>query len=62
MFIRTKVILMKKISKDIYLIREELDSNVSIIIEEQLNILDKNYGVERDIDTDLGGYVLNFRK
>lgn len=53
---------MKKISKDIYLIREELDSNVSIIIEEQLNILDKNYGVERDIDTDLGGYVLNFRK
>lgn len=35
-----------------------LDSSVLSIIEEQLDILDENYGSERDIDSDLGGYVL----
>lgn len=49
---------MRKISKVSDLIETELEVNVVNSIEEQLNILDENYGVERDIDTDLGGYVL----
>lgn len=49
---------MKKISKVSDLIGIELDVNVISVIKEQLNILDENYGVERNIDTDLGGYIL----
>lgn len=49
---------MKKISKVIDLSGIKLDINVISIIKEQLNILNENYGVERNIDTDLGGYVL----
>lgn len=49
---------MKKVSKLSDLIGMELDSNVISVIEEQLNILDESYGAERNIDLDLGGYVL----
>ena len=49
---------MRKISKVNDLIGIDLDSNVINAIKEQLNILDENYGVERNIDEDLGGYVL----
>ena len=49
---------MKKISKVNDLIGINLDSNVINVIKEQLNILDENYGIERNVDTDLGGYVL----
>ena len=49
---------MKKVSKINDLSGIELDINVISVIKEQLNILDENYGVQRNIDTDLGGYVL----
>ncbi|MDU2156819.1 hypothetical protein [Clostridium sp.] len=49
---------MRKVSKVSELIGFELDDNVIITIEDQLNILDKNYGAERSIDLDLGGYVV----
>ena len=49
---------MRKISKVNDLIGIDLDSNVINVIKEQLNILDENYGIERNVDTDLGGYVL----
>ncbi|WP_368240780.1 hypothetical protein [Clostridium paraputrificum] len=49
---------MRKISKLSHLIGISLDFDVAKIIEEQLNILDESYGIERNIDTDLGGYVL----
>ncbi|HAT4307276.1 TPA: hypothetical protein I9080_001044 [Clostridium perfringens] len=49
---------MRKIINMSELIGMELDSSVLSIIEEKLNILDENYGLERDIDSDLGGYVL----
>ena len=49
---------MRKTSKTSDLIGIDLDSNVINAIKEQLNILDENYGVERNIDTDLWGYVL----
>ena len=45
---------MRKTSKTSDLIGIDLDSNVINAIKEQLNILDENYGVERNIDTDLG--------
>ena len=49
---------MRKVSKVSDLTEINLDSKVISTIEEQLSILDENYGLERDIDTDLGGYVL----
>ena len=49
---------MRKISKVSELIGMGLEVNVISTIEEQLNILDESYGVGRDIDEDLGGYVL----
>lgn len=49
---------MRKISKVSELIGMGLEVNVISTIEEQLNILDESYGIKRNIDTDLGGYVL----
>ena len=49
---------MRKVSKVSNLTEMNLDSKVVSTIEEKLRILDENYGIERDIDTDLGGYVL----
>lgn len=49
---------MRKVSKISDLIGMGLEVNVIITIEDQLNILDESYGAERDINTDLGGYVL----
>lgn len=49
---------MRKVSKVSNLTEINLDSKVVSTIEEKLSILDENYGVERDIDTDLGRYVL----
>lgn len=49
---------MRKVSKISDLIGIGLEVNVVSTIEEQLNILDESYGVERNVDTDLGGYVL----
>lgn len=49
---------MKKVGKLSDLIGMELDSNVISVIEEQINILDESYGAKRNIDADLGGYIL----
>lgn len=49
---------MKKVRKISDLIEMELEVNVVNTIEEKINILDDSYGAERDIDADLGGYVL----
>ena len=49
---------MRRVSKVSDLIGMYLTGNVTRGIEEQLNILNESYGAERDIDTDLGGYVL----
>ena len=49
---------MRKVSKVSNLTEMNLDSKVVSTIEEKLSILDENYGLERDIDTDLGGYVV----
>lgn len=49
---------MRKVSKISDLTGMELEVNVVSAIEEQLNILDESYGVERNIDAELGGYVL----
>ncbi|MEO2506411.1 hypothetical protein ABHA01_01330 [Clostridium paraputrificum] len=49
---------MRKVSKVNDLIEMKLEVNVISIIKEQLNILDENYGADRDINNDLGGYVL----
>lgn len=49
---------MKKVSKVSDLIGMELEVNVVAAIEEKLNILNESYGAERNIDADLGGYVL----
>ena len=49
---------MRKISKISNLIGMDVEVNVISAIEEQVKILDANYGSERNIDADLGGYVL----
>lgn len=49
---------MRKVSKIIDLIRMELEVNVISTIENQLKTLYESYGAERNIDKDLGGYVL----
>lgn len=49
---------MRKVSKISDLIGMGLEVKIVSNIEEQLNILDESYGDERDIDADLGGYVL----
>ena len=49
---------MRRISKLSHFIGISLEFDVGKIIEEQLNILDESYGIERNIDADLGGYVL----
>lgn len=49
---------MKRVSKLSNLIGISLEFDVGKIIEQQLNILDESYGTERNIDADLGGYVL----
>lgn len=49
---------MRKVGKISNLIGMELEVNVISTIEEQLNILDESYGTDRDINADLGGYVL----
>lgn len=49
---------MRKVSEISDLIGLELGVNVISIIEEQVNILDESYGAEKDIDADLGGYLL----
>ena len=49
---------MRRVSKVNDLIEMKLEVNVISIIKEQLNILDENYGADRDINNDLGGYVV----
>ena len=49
---------MRKVGKLSHLSEMSLETEVANIIEEQLNILDESYGIERNIDSDLGGYVL----
>ena len=49
---------MRKVSNISDLIEMELEANVISTIENQLKTLDESYGAERNIDTDLGGYVL----
>lgn len=49
---------MRKVSKLSHLSEISLEGEVAKIIEQQLNILDESYGIERSIDLDLGGYVL----
>ncbi len=49
---------MRRISKISDLIGMDVEVNVIRSVEEQLNILDDSYGEERNIDADLGGYVL----
>ncbi|ELC8332628.1 hypothetical protein QYB80_002587 [Clostridium perfringens] len=49
---------MKKISKLSELIGLKLEAKVVNVIEDQLKILDENYGEIRNVDKDLGGYVL----
>ena len=49
---------MRKISKVNDLIEMKLEVNVTSTIEKQLNILDENYGADREINNDLGGYVV----
>ena len=49
---------MKKVSKVSDLIGMELEVKIASTIKEQLNILDESYGVERNIDADVGRYVL----
>lgn len=49
---------MRKVGKLSHLSEISLEGEVAKIIEEQLNILDESYGIERNIDADLGGYVL----
>ena len=49
---------MRKVSKLCHLIGIDLEDDISRRIEEQLNILDESYGAKRNIDADLGGYVL----
>lgn len=49
---------MRKVSNISDLIGMELEANVISTIENQLKTLDESYGAERNIDTDLGGYVL----
>lgn len=49
---------MRRISKVSELVGMELEADLISAIEERLNILDESYGAKRDIDTDLGGYVL----
>lgn len=50
--------MMRKITKLTNLIVIELNQNVISAMGEQLNILYESYGAQRNIDTDLGGYVL----
>lgn len=49
---------MRKVSKVSDLRGMGLEVDVISTIKEQLNILDESYGAERNIDSDLGGYVL----
>ena len=49
---------MKKVIKISNLIVMELEVNIRSVIEENLNILDDSYGGDRDIEADLGGYVV----
>ena len=49
---------MRKVSKLSRLSEISLEGEVAKNIEQQLNILDESYGIERNIDADLGGYVL----
>ena len=49
---------MRKISKLSHLSEISLEGEVAKNIEQHLNILDESYGIERNIDADLGGYVL----
>lgn len=49
---------MRKVAKLSHLSEISLEGEVAKIIEQQLNILDESYGIERNIDADLGGYVL----
>ena len=49
---------MRKVSKVNELSGMGLEANVVKLIEEQLKTLDENYGVDRDIESDLGGYVV----
>ena len=50
--------MMRKITKLTNLIVIELNQNVISAMGEQLNILYESYRAQRNIDTDLGGYVL----
>ena len=49
---------MRKVGRLSHLSEINLEGEVAKIIEQQLNILDESYGIERNIDADLGGYVL----
>lgn len=49
---------MKRISKVSDLIEIKLECNIISDIEDKLNILDDNYGENRNVDIDLGGYAL----
>lgn len=49
---------MRRVGKLSHLSEISLESEVAKIIEQNLNILDESYGIERNINADLGGYVL----
>ncbi len=49
---------MRKVSKVNGLNGLELEHNITSVIEEQLNILDESYGTDRNVEADLGGYIV----
>ena len=49
---------MRKISKVSELIGLKLEVKVLNVIEDQLKILGENYRANRNVDKDLGGYIL----
>lgn len=49
---------MREVSKVSELIGLKLESNLVNAIEEQLKILDENYGANREVYNDLGGYIV----
>ncbi|MDZ4993697.1 hypothetical protein GNF80_12060 [Clostridium perfringens] len=49
---------MKKVYKESQLVElKNLQSEVIENIRETISVLDENYGVDRDIEADLGGYI-----
>lgn len=51
--------MMKKIYKENQLLEaESLQLEVSETIRATIEVLDDNYGADRDIESDLGGYIV----